>query len=124
MNGRFTWPGTVRFAKGACFCFIAPVPYETFNAIRPRIRSFDDDPTLKAACEEWRSRRSACQVRVAAGEPDAIRAGWSAMTSPGAIRLSARDRHSTAPSGFWPKPVRSAPMSRYGTSQFSSRRGA
>ncbi|CAX27035.1 MAG: DUF6065 family protein [Methylorubrum extorquens] len=46
------------------------------GAVRPRIRSFEDDLELKAACEEWRSRRSAFQVRVAAGEPDAIRAGW------------------------------------------------
>ncbi|WP_366520157.1 hypothetical protein [Methylorubrum extorquens] len=33
----------MRFGKGECFCFIAPVPYETFDRIRPRIRSFDDD---------------------------------------------------------------------------------
>ena len=43
LNGRFTWLGTVRFGKGECFCFVAPDPYETFDGIRPRIRSFDDD---------------------------------------------------------------------------------
>ncbi|WP_455988565.1 DUF6065 family protein [Methylorubrum extorquens] len=75
MNGRFTWPGTVRFAKGECFCFIAPVPHETFDAICPHIRSFDDDPALKVAYEEWRSRCTTFQARVAAGEPDAVSAG-------------------------------------------------
>ncbi|MCP1550324.1 MULTISPECIES: DUF6065 family protein [Methylorubrum] len=30
----------------------------------------------KAAYDEWRSRRSTFQARVAAGEPDAVRAGW------------------------------------------------
>ncbi|MEZ0253340.1 MAG: DUF6065 family protein [Methylobacteriaceae bacterium] len=48
LNGRFTRLGTVRFVKGECFCFIASVPYETFDAICPRIRSFDDAPELKA----------------------------------------------------------------------------
>lgn len=76
MNWRFTRPGTVRFGKGECFCFITPVPHETYDTIRPRIRSLDDDPDLKAAYDDWRSRRSAFQARVAVGEPDAIRAGW------------------------------------------------
>ncbi|MBA9068660.1 hypothetical protein FHR71_002410 [Methylobacterium sp. RAS18] len=42
----------------------------------PAHPKFRRRPALKAACEEWRSRRSAFQVRVAAGEPDAVRAGW------------------------------------------------
>ncbi|SOR27546.1 protein of unknown function [Methylorubrum extorquens] len=66
----------LRFAKGERFCFIAPVPHETFDGIRPRIRSFDDYPALKVAYEEWRSRRTTFQARIAAGEPDAGRAGW------------------------------------------------
>ncbi|WP_455965698.1 DUF6065 family protein [Methylorubrum aminovorans] len=40
------------------------------------VRSLDDDPDLKAAYDDWRSRRSAFQAHVAVGEPDAIRAGW------------------------------------------------
>lgn len=109
LNGRFTWPGTVRFAKGECFCFIAPVPYETFDAICPRIRSFDDDPALKVAYEEWRSRRTTSQARIAAGEPDAVRAG---RQRDHIAECDPADRdgptfHRTKRS--LPKPVRSAP---------------
>ncbi|WP_462118729.1 DUF6065 family protein [Methylorubrum extorquens] len=109
MNGRFTRPGTVRFAKGECFCFIAPVPHETFDAICPHIRSFDDDPALKVAYEEWRSRHSTSQARIAAGEPDAVRAGWQRDHI---AECDPADRdgptfHRTKRS--LPKPVRSAP---------------
>ncbi|WP_280113189.1 DUF6065 family protein [Methylorubrum extorquens] len=31
---------------------------------------------MKATYDEWRGRRLAFQARVAAGEPDAVRAGW------------------------------------------------
>ncbi|AMB47703.1 DUF6065 family protein [Methylobacterium sp. AMS5] len=124
MNWRFTRLGTVRFAKGECFCFIAPVPHETFDAIRPRIRSFDDDPELKAAYDEWRGRRSAFQARVAAGEPDAVRAGWQRDYIAGRDPAGSDGPTFHRTKRILPEPVRSAlggePMSLHGTSRISS----
>ncbi|GEL44293.1 hypothetical protein MEX01_48840 [Methylorubrum extorquens] len=80
------------------------------GAVRPRIRSFDDDPELKAACEEWRSRRSAFHVRVAAGEPDAVRAGWQRDHI---AECDPADRDGPTfhrIKRILPKPVRSAPV--------------
>ena len=59
MNWRFTRLGTGRFGKGRRFCSITLVPYEANDRIRLRIGSLDDDPELKAAVDDWHSRRSA-----------------------------------------------------------------
>jgi len=99
----------LRFAKGECFCFIAPVPHETFDGIRPRIRSFDDDPALKVAYEEWRSRRTTFQARIAAGEPDAVRAGWQRDAIAGRDPVGRDGPTFHRIKRILPKPLRSAP---------------
>lgn len=76
MNWRFTRPGTVRFGKGECFCFITPIPHALYDEISPRLRSFAADPDLKAAYDGWRAGRSDFQARVAAGDEEAVRQGW------------------------------------------------
>lgn len=76
MNWRFTRPGTVCFSKGESFCFIAPAPHSIMDAIVPEVVSFESEPDLRRAYDEWRRLRSEFQVRIARNDPEAIKQGW------------------------------------------------
>jgi hypothetical protein len=76
MNWRFTRPGTVYFEKGECFCFISLVPHALLDEIAPQLCDFSEDEKLKVAYDEWRSRRTDFQQRIARGEPEALKQGW------------------------------------------------
>ena len=76
MNWQFTRPGTVRFEAGESFCFITPVAHGLLDAIKPRLRSFDDEPDLRSRYEAWRRSRAEFQGKVAARDQEAVEAGW------------------------------------------------
>lgn len=76
MNWRFTRPGTVRFEKDDSFCFLAPAPHCILDEVKPEIVTFESEPDLRAAYDEWRRLRAQFQARVARGDPEAIRQGW------------------------------------------------
>jgi hypothetical protein len=76
MNWHFTRPGTVRFHKSDCFCFLALVPHAILDEVQPQILSMSDDPTLKARYENWRAGRADFQARVARREPAALKQAW------------------------------------------------
>jgi len=76
MNWRFTRPGAVHFKKGECFCFISLVPHALLDRITPSIRDLSDDPSLKAAYDGWRERRSDFHARIARRDEAAVKQGW------------------------------------------------
>ena len=76
MNWKFTRPGTVRFEEGESFCFITPIPYREFDAVRPEIIPIAAAPELEAAMQRYSKLRYEFNDLLQAGDPEAMRQGW------------------------------------------------
>jgi hypothetical protein len=57
MNWRFSAPGSVEFAAGEPFCFVAPTPHTALDTCEPIIKKFEDAPEMKAKADAWRADR-------------------------------------------------------------------
>ena len=58
MNWRFTRPGMISFKKGEPFCFVLPMPHESFDAVQPIMKSISDDPELERQYKAWGESRN------------------------------------------------------------------
>lgn len=59
MNWRFTQPGTIGFAPGEPFAFVAPVPHEALDAFDVEAKDIAADPATAAEFESWKRSRAA-----------------------------------------------------------------
>ena len=76
MNWMMTAPGTVVFERGEPFCLIFPVQKQVLTTFDPVIRHIDDDPSLKADYESFRTSREEFFKRMADGDRMAIQQQW------------------------------------------------
>lgn len=76
MNWKFTRPGRISFKKGEPFCFILPVRVNELEEVQPVIKPIESNPELSRQHDAWRDSRAAFNVRLAAKEPEAIKAPW------------------------------------------------
>ena len=77
MNWRLTRPGSVRFEKGEPFCFITLLARaQDLAACQPRILPLAENPQLAAEYAAYAESRFDFNQRLAAGEPEALKASW------------------------------------------------
>lgn len=76
MNYRFTRPGTVTWAAGEPYAQFCLVRASAQEAVQPIIRPLDADPQLRADFVGWMAKRAELRERVAAGDPETMRAPW------------------------------------------------
>jgi Family of unknown function (DUF6065) len=76
MNWIFTRPGKVRFEKGEPFCFITLAQDKTLENVEVVLKPLDNDRELAARYTSWVHKRAAFNERLAANEPEAVKAAW------------------------------------------------
>jgi len=76
MNWIFTRPGKVHFEKGEPFCFITLAQDKVMEDVNVVLKPLDGDPELSERYTAWVKQRSSFNDRLAAGEPEAIKAAW------------------------------------------------
>ena len=77
MNWKLTRPRTVvRFEPGEPICMVVPQPRGFLAALTPKRMPLASAPDVHEGYERWSRDRDDFQSRIAAGEPEACRAGW------------------------------------------------
>lgn len=75
-NYKFMRRGQVRWEKGEPYAQIYVVPAGLQESFQPVIRRLEDNPTLTAEFEAWRSRRSELRQRQDNNDPAAWKEAW------------------------------------------------
>jgi hypothetical protein len=77
MNWQITRPHhRIRFEEGEPICMVVPERRHALEELEPALFDLDEDAELSEAYLAWRKSRDAFIGELAAGEEEAVRAGW------------------------------------------------
>lgn len=76
MNWKMTSPGSVRFSKGECFCFVTLMQHHSLDRVQPIKKTLEDDDDLKDDFMLWQNSRADFNKKLAAKDPETVASGW------------------------------------------------